>query len=52
MRTKNTIKLLGLWEKLNNSDFKQVEFDLFKNEIVRTQMKSLMTNTMIKKLKI
>ena len=32
MRTKNTIELLGLWEKLNNPDFKQVEFDLFKNE--------------------
>lgn len=32
MRTKNTIALLGLWEKLNNPDFKEVEFDLFKNE--------------------
>jgi len=32
MRSKNTIELLGLWEKLNNSNFKQVEFDLFKNE--------------------
>jgi len=32
MRTKNTIELLGLWEKLNNPSFKQVEFDLFKNE--------------------
>lgn len=32
LRTKNTIELLGLWEKLNNPDFKQVEFDLFKNE--------------------
>jgi len=32
MRSKNTIELLGLWEKLNNPDFKQVEFDLFKNE--------------------
>ncbi|MBE8221439.1 MAG: KilA-N domain-containing protein [Bdellovibrionales bacterium] len=32
MRNKNTIELLGLWEKLNNSNFKQVEFDLFKNE--------------------
>ena len=31
MRTKSTIELLGLWEKLNNPDFKQVEFDLFKN---------------------
>ena len=32
MRSKNTIELLGLWEKLRNPDFKQVEFDLFKNE--------------------
>ena len=32
MRTKSTIELLGLWEKLNNPDFKQVEFDLFRNE--------------------
>jgi len=32
IRNKNTIELLGLWERLNNIDFKQVEFDLFKNE--------------------
>ena len=32
MRSKNTIELLGLWEKLHNPDFKQVEFDLFKND--------------------
>ena len=32
MRNKNTIELLGLWERLNNPNFKQVEFDLFKNE--------------------
>ena len=32
IRSKNTIELLGLWEKLNNPNFKQVEFDLFKNE--------------------
>jgi len=32
MRTKSTIELLGLWEKLNNHDFKPVEFDRFKNE--------------------
>jgi hypothetical protein len=32
MRNKNTIELLGLWERLNNPSFKQVEFDLFKNE--------------------
>lgn len=32
LRSKNTIELLGLWEKLHNPDFKLVEFDLFKNE--------------------
>ncbi len=32
MRNKNTIELLGLWERLNNPDFKLVEFDQFRNE--------------------
>lgn len=32
MRSKNTIELLGLWEKLNNQDFKLVEFDQFRND--------------------
>ena len=32
LRSKNTIELLGLWEKLNNPDFKLVEFDQFKKE--------------------
>lgn len=27
MRLKNTLEYLGLWERLNNSDFKGVEFD-------------------------
>ena len=27
MRTRNTIEYLGLWEKLNNPDFKGVDFD-------------------------
>jgi hypothetical protein len=29
MRNKNTIELLGLWERLNNPDFKQVCRSLF-----------------------
>jgi hypothetical protein len=29
MRSKTTIEFLGLWEKLNNPDFKGVEFDSF-----------------------
>ena len=32
MRTRSTIEFLGLWEHLNNPDFKLVEFDQFRNE--------------------
>ncbi len=32
LRSKQTIALLGVWERLNNPDFKLVEFDQFKNE--------------------
>lgn len=32
IRNKNTIEFLGLWEQINNPDFKPVEFDQFKNE--------------------
>ena len=32
LRNKNTIEFLGLWGKINNLDFKGVEFDHFKNE--------------------
>ncbi|GFI40083.1 KilA-N domain-containing protein [Thomasclavelia cocleata] len=32
MRNRDTIEFLGLWETLNNPDFKPVEFDGFKNE--------------------
>ena len=30
LRTRSTIELLGLWEKLNNPEFKLVEFDQFR----------------------
>ena len=30
LRSKNTIEYLGLWEKINNPNFKLVEFDQFK----------------------
>lgn len=26
MRTRSTVEFLGLWEKLNNKDFKSIEF--------------------------
>jgi hypothetical protein len=32
MRSKDTILFLGLWEQLNNPNFKPVEFDGFKRE--------------------
>ena len=35
MRLKDTIELLGIWEDLNNPDFKRIEFDAFKNEAGR-----------------
>ena len=32
MRLRNTIEYLGIWEQLNNPDFKGVEFDAFLHE--------------------
>ena len=32
MRTGNAIEFFGLWEQMNNSGFKSIEFDAFKNE--------------------
>jgi hypothetical protein len=32
MRTRGAIEFCGLWERLNNSDFKGIEFDAFKNQ--------------------
>ncbi len=32
MRNKEVISYLGLWESINNENFKGVEFDAFKNE--------------------
>ena len=32
MRNKDVISYLGLWESINNENFKRVEFDAFKNE--------------------
>ncbi|NCO12372.1 MAG: DNA-binding protein [Candidatus Pacebacteria bacterium CG_4_10_14_3_um_filter_34_15] len=32
LKNKNTIEFLGLWEKINNTEFKGVEFDSFKFE--------------------
>ncbi len=32
MRTRSAIEFCGLWEQLNNTNFKGIEFDAFKNE--------------------
>lgn len=32
IRNRSTIEFIGLWEKLNNSDFKPIEFERFRNE--------------------
>jgi hypothetical protein len=32
LRNKNTIEFLGLWENLNNANFKSIEFEGFKNQ--------------------
>jgi KilA-N domain len=32
MRTRNAIEFNGLWEQLNNPNFKSIDFDAFKNE--------------------
>jgi hypothetical protein len=32
MRNRNTVEFLGLWESMNNTDFKGVEFDTFRKE--------------------
>src|SRR3989344_9562450 len=32
IRSKDTIEFLGLWERINNSQFKLVEFDQFRNQ--------------------
>ncbi|RPH29515.1 MAG: KilA-N domain-containing protein [Bacteroidales bacterium] len=32
MRNRNTVEFLGLWEVINNPNFKHVEFDTFRNQ--------------------
>ena len=32
LRNRNTIEFLGIWEQLNNPDFKPVEFDGFRKQ--------------------
>ncbi len=32
MRNRNTLEFLGIWEQLNNPDFKGIEFDTFRSQ--------------------
>jgi len=32
LRNRNTIEFLGIWEQLNNPDFKPIEFEGFKKQ--------------------
>ena len=36
MRNRNTIEFLGVWERLNNVNFKPLEFEGFGNETIQT----------------
>ena len=38
MRNKDVISYLGLWESINNENFKGVEFDTFKNEAYQNKI--------------
>ncbi|MCD8092600.1 MAG: KilA-N domain-containing protein [Bacteroides sp.] len=37
MRLRSTIDFLGLWERLNNPDFKGIEFDAFKRQVSKSK---------------
>ena len=39
MRSRNTIEFLWLWERLHNSNFKEVEIDGFKQEAGRIYLR-------------
>jgi hypothetical protein len=32
MRNRNTLEIIGIWEKIHNPDFKGLEFETFKNQ--------------------
>lgn len=34
MRNRMTIEFLGLWEKINNPNFKHIELDVFRNSVI------------------
>ena len=61
-RSRSTISFIGLWESLNNENFKPLEFERFKTEagdnyfvlspqMAITQLKAIIGNSQLKKLK-
>jgi len=52
LRNKNTIEFLGLWERINNANFKGVEFDSFKNEAGLNSIAIEQLNLLLKHRKV
>lgn len=62
LRSKNTLELLGLWEKLHNPEFKLVEFDQFRLEnlnahfigqdLPQAERLKLLNNTAIQQMRL
>ena len=49
LRTKSTVEFLGLWERINNPNFKPLEFEGFK-KIATLQIKLLIGSKTLNKL--
>jgi len=48
MRNRNTVEFLGLWEVMNNPEFKGVEFDTFRKEAGLNSFKCFMQKEVVK----
>ena len=53
LRNRNTVEFLGVWERLNNSDFNSVEFDGIKMlaGFNSNQMQAITTSPALKQIK-
>ena len=45
MRNRNTVEFLGLWEQLNNPNFKGIEFDTFRKQTILNNFNLTPQNT-------
>ena len=45
MRNRNTVEFLGLWEQLNNPNFKGVEFDTLRKQTILNNFNLTPQNT-------